>query len=392
VCHLFPERKIGIPTGEGKDPMQFYLEQYGRNKNQGIDYLKVGDYEQARYHLLMAAKYLLLAARHSEPKLREIRRDKGLQLRDLALSLKNKKPTSASGAAAGAGASPQDRDDDLTPEAKWIVSEKPNVHFDQIAGLDDVKEAIRLRVIYPFRHPEAAERFRKKPGGGILLFGPPGTGKTMIAKAIATELDAQFLNVKSSNIMSQWVGVAERNLARLFEVARRYPIAVIFLDETEALVGKRGGQSTVMNRVVPEFLSQVDGMDPRVNCILLMGATNRPWDMDEAALRTGRFGEKLYVGLPEAMAREQILRLNLDGIPTETGVDLHSLSEKLDGYSGADIVGICIKATDFPFQRQIRSGVDAILTKEDLDRSLAETPPSVSPSMLERYHRFAEGT
>ncbi len=367
--------------------MQFYLEQYGRNKDQGIDYLKVGDHQQAKYHLLMAAKYLLMAAGHSEPKLRDIRREKSLQLRDLALSLKGGKPPSA----AAGGALAKDRDDDLTPEAKWIVSEKPNVHFDQIAGLENVKEAINLRVIYPFRHPEAAERFKKKPGGGILLFGPPGTGKTMIAKAIATELNAQFLNVKSSNIMSQWVGVAERNLARLFEVARRYPISVIFLDETEALVGKRGGQSTVMNRVVPEFLSQVDGMDPKVNCILLMGATNRPWDMDEAALRTGRFGEKFYVGLPETAAREQILRLNLDGIPIEKGIDLHAIAERLDGFSGADIVGMCIKATDFPFQRQISSGTEAILTPQDLDRALVETQPSVTPAMLERYRKFAEG-
>ncbi len=368
--------------------MQFYLEQYSRNKDQGIDYLKVGDHPQAKYHLLMAAKYLLMAAGHSEPKLRDIRREKSLQLRDLALSLKGRKsPVDA----AGGGTLAKDGDDDLTPEAKWIVSEKPNVHFDQIAGLEDVKEAINLRVIYPFRHPDAAERFKKKPGGGILLFGPPGTGKTMIAKAIATEMDAQFLNVKSSNIMSQWVGVAERNLARLFEVARRYPLSVIFLDETEALVGKRGGQSTVMNRVVPEFLSQVDGMDPKVNCILLMGATNRPWDMDEAALRTGRFGEKFYVGLPEAPAREQILRLNLDGIPIEQGIDLHAIAEKLDGYSGADIVGMCIKATDFPFQRQISSGEEAVLTSQDLDHALAETQPSVTPAMLERYRKFADG-
>jgi SpoVK/Ycf46/Vps4 family AAA+-type ATPase len=213
----------------------------------------------------------------------------------------------------------------------------------------------------------------------------------MIAKAVATKLDAQFLNVQSSNIMSQWVGVAEQNLARLFDVARRYKFSVIFLDETEALVSRRGGQSTMMNRVVPEFLSQVEGMDPKVNCILLMGATNRPWDMDEAALRTGRFGEKFYVGLPDAAAQEQILRFNLDGFPMASDVDIHSLAERLAGYSGADITGVCIKATDFPFQRQIRSGSDAILTKEDLDQAVKEVPASVNQAMLERYKRFAEG-
>jgi len=373
--------------------MQFLLDQYDKNKNQGLDYLKVGDYEQARYHLLMAAKYLLKAAQGSEPQLQKIRHDKALQLRDLAASLQGKKSVSHKPAtAAEKAASGKDQDGDLTPENKWIVSEKPNVRFDQIAGLADVKEAINLRVIYPFRHPEAATRFKKKAGGGMLLYGPPGTGKTMIAKAVATELDAQFLNVKSSNIMSQWVGVAEQNLARLFEVARRYPVSVVFLDETEALVGKRGGQSTVMNRVVPEFLSQVDGLDPKVNCILLMGATNRPWDMDEAAMRTGRFGEKFYVGLPDAAAREQILHFNIDGIPMEKSVDFHALAVKLDGYSGADITGVCIKATDYPFQRQIGSGAETLLTAADLDQGIKEVPPSVNQAMLDRYRRFAAGS
>ncbi|MGA2262893.1 MAG: ATP-binding protein [Acidobacteriota bacterium] len=374
--------------------MQFLLEQYSKNKDQGLDYLKVEEYEQARYHLLIAAKYLLKAAQESEPKLQKIRHDKALQLRDLAFSLKDKKAPAGHGKRTAGEKAPagKDQDGDLTPESKWIVSEKPNVRFDQIAGLDNVKEAINLRVIYPFRHPEAANRFKKRAGGGMLLYGPPGVGKTMIAKAIATEMDAQFLNVKSSNIMSQWVGVAEQNLARLFEVARRYPISVVFLDETEALVGKRGGQSTVMNRVVPEFLSQVDGLDPKVNCILLMGATNRPWDMDEAALRTGRFGEKFYVGLPEVAAREQILHFNLDGIPIESNVDFHALAEKLDGYSGADISGVCIKATDLPFRRQIRSGADTILMAADLEQAVKEVPPSVNSAMLDRYRKFAEGS
>jgi len=371
--------------------MQFLLEQYGRNRDQGLDYLKVGEYEQARFHLLAAAKFLLRAAQESGDGLKEIRYEKALRLRDLALTLRGKR-SFACGPAVSKAASAKDHDGDLTPESKWIVSEKPNVRFDQIAGLDDVKEAINLRVIYPFRHPEAASRFKKKAGGGMLLYGPPGTGKTMIAKAIATELDAQFLNVKSSNIMSQWVGVAEQNLARLFDVARRYPISVVFLDETEALVGKRGGQSTVMNRVVPEFLSQVDGLDPKVNCILLMGATNRPWDMDEAALRTGRFGEKFYVGLPDLAAREQILHFNLDGIPMEAGIDFRALAAKLDGYSGADIAGVCTRATDFPFRRQIGSGNQTLLLLADVLQAIEQVPPSVNRAMLDRYQKFAEGS
>ena len=364
--------------------MQFHLEQYEKNKEQGLAFLRAAATADARYHLLSAAKYLLMAAQKSEPALRDIRARRARRIRDLAMGIGQSTP-----------AAPPNRkgtaeDGDLTPEATWLVSEKPNVRFEQIAGLEEVKEAIRLRVIYPFHHPEAAERFHKRAGGGMLLYGPPGTGKTMIARAVATELDAHFFNVKSSNIMSQWVGVAERNLARLFELARAHPISVVFLDETDALVARRGGNSTVMNRVVPEFLSQVDGLDNNRSCILLMGATNRPWDLDEAALRTGRFGERFYVGLPGAGAREQILHMNLDGIPLEDGSDLHAMAARLDGYSGADIAGVCAKATDFPFQRQIGSGADAIVTRDDLDRAIRTVRPSVNSAMLEKYRRFAD--
>jgi transitional endoplasmic reticulum ATPase len=371
--------------------VQFFLDQYTRSRDQGLDYLKVGDRSQARHHLLQAARYLLEAARRAEPALQAIRRERALKLRDMALSLPDKvvaRTTPAQDGAAGGGTKAEE--DGLTSESKWLLSERPSIRFSQIAGLDEVKEAIDLRLVYPFRHPDVAERFKKRAGGGLLLYGPPGTGKTMIAKAVATELDAQFLSVKCSSIMSQWVGVAERNIAKLFEVARRYPVAVVFLDETEALVGKRGGQSTVMNRVIPEFLAQVDGVEASKNAILLLGATNRPWDMDEAALRTGRFGEKFYVDLPTAAAREQILHFNLDGIPMENAVDLAAFAQLLDGYSGADILGVCRQATDYPFHRQILGGAEAVVTADDLERARRDVPRSVTPEMISRYQRFAK--
>ena len=373
--------------------MQFFIDQYVRSRDQGLDYLKVDDRAEARHHLLMAAKYLLEAAKRSEPALALVRRESAAKLRDLALNIPDpplapKPPLTDRGGAAGADG--KNDEEGLTSEAKWLLSEKPNIRFDQIAGLDDVKEAIDLRLVHPFRHPEVAKRFKKRAGGGLLLYGPPGTGKTMIAKAVATELDAQFLSVKCSSIMSQWVGVAEKNIAKLFDVARRYPVVVVFLDETEALVGKRGGHSTVMNRVIPEFLAQIDGVDGSKNAILLLGATNRPWDMDEAALRTGRFGERFYVSLPNAEARGQILHFNLDGIPMADDVDLADFANMLEGYSGADIVGICREATDYPFHRQIRSGAETVLMRDDLDRARGEMKPSVTQTQLDRYRRFGE--
>jgi SpoVK/Ycf46/Vps4 family AAA+-type ATPase len=147
-----------------------------------------------------------------------------------------------------------------------------------------------------------------------------------------------------------------------------------------------------MNRVVPEFLAQADGLERHGNCILLLGATNRPWDMDEAALRGGRFGEQFYVPLPDTAAREQILRLNLDGIPREPGVDLHRFAVALEGYSGADIATLCVRATDYPFQRQIATGEDALVLEQDLQGALRAVKPSVTTEMLDRYRRFAEGS
>lgn len=361
--------------------MRFLLEQYDHHRQEAVGAIQARDFSRAQMELLLAARYIAESARQEEPAIQAARLATAQNLRNQAASL----PVAD---AAKAPADTAERAEGQTAEREWMLSEKPNVHFVDIAGLQEIKDALELRVIYPLRHPEIASRFHKKAGGGILLYGPPGTGKTMIARAIATELEAQFFNVKASNIMSPWVGVAEKNLARLFDSARSYPVSVIFLDETEALVARRGSHSTVMNRVIPEFLAQVDGLEKNKNSILLVGATNRPWDMDEAALRTGRFGEKFYVGLPCLEARQQILRFHLEGVPGAQELQWAELAAKLEGYSGADIAGVSLKATDRPFWRQIQSGTPAVLDQADVEAAIAETKPSVDSAHLERYERF----
>src|ERR1700722_16119009 len=160
--------------------------------------------------------------------------------------------------------------------SKFVAVEKPTTRFDDIAGLEDVKEEIRLKMIYPFKHPEAASRYRIKKGGGILLWGPPGTGKTMMARAVAGEIDAAFFTVKPSEIMSKWVGDSEGNVQRLFQAARQNERSIIFIDEIEALVPKRreaGQGSNVMGRVVPQILAELEGFDvDRKNPLLFIGA------------------------------------------------------------------------------------------------------------------------
>ena len=207
----------------------------------------------------------------------------------------------------GAGAARRDRagaDEDGGASAEdWIVKDKPTVRFDDIAGLDDVKQQIQLKMIYPFQHPELAQKYGIDVGGGMLMFGPPGTGKTMFAKAIACELDATMFVISPAQLMSKWVGEAEQNVKKLFDAAKQEEKAVIFIDEVDALVPKRrSSQSTVMQRVVPQILQELEGFDRKAGRALMflgLGATNEPWALDSAMMRprpTGREGLRAAAG------------------------------------------------------------------------------------------------
>jgi SpoVK/Ycf46/Vps4 family AAA+-type ATPase len=364
--------------------LRFLYEQFVRYRDEGLTAYRARRAADARYNLLQAAACLYKLAHFTEGTLRGERVHAAARLVDMAKGMQQERiPHAAPEAAADehTGAS----------HSKWVMTARPSVRFDDIAGLHAVKELIRRRVLYPFRYPEATARYRKRAGGGVLLYGPPGTGKTMLAKAIATELDATFFSVKCSDVMSKWVGEAERNLKDLFAAARQEKVSVVFLDETEALVGKRGGDSTIMNRLIPEFLSQVDGVDTEASPVLLLGATNRPWDLDEAALRPGRFGEHIYVGLPDADARRQMLSDNLEGVPLAPEVEVDALVARTEGYSGADLAGLVARATDQPYSREVAGGRPDRLTADDIEQALREARPSVTKAMLARYEKFDAG-
>jgi len=381
---------------------QLLLDSYERYYKRGITAHEQGDAATAKKSLLKASESLFKLARNSPPQLRDMRLEKAGKVLKLAQSIKvdassQDKPAAASSAgssqAKGRGADDKraaSADGDAEDSASFLVAEVPDVAMTDVAGLEDVKAVIRKRVVYPFQHPEVTARYKKQAGGGILLYGPPGTGKTMIAKAIANEVDATFFSVKCSDIMSKWVGEAEANLSKLFNAARQHERAVVFMDETEAIVAKRGGDSTVMNRVIPEFLAQVDGVTGQHQGLLLLGATNRPWDMDEAALRTGRFGELIYVPLPDAPARRAIIGYRLEGLPLGDDIDLDLLAEKTAGLSGADLVGLCEIAKDAPYEREIETGVPQSLDMADVDAALQRVRPSVPPSLLKRYEKFRD--
>ena len=186
------------------------------------------------------------------------------------------------------------------PPTNGSSRRSPSIRFDDVAGLDDVKQDIRLKMIYPFDHADLAAKFGIRPGGGVLLYGPPGTGKTMLAKATAGEIDAAFFRISPADILSKWVGEAEQNIKKLFDAAASEKRSIIFIDEIEALVpARRDEGSSVMQRVVPQILQGMEGFDKKSGQpILFMGATNVPWQLDPAVLRPGRFDEKVYIPLP----------------------------------------------------------------------------------------------
>lgn len=367
--------------------MSLLYEQYLEHFQRGQNALSAGRKVDARRDLLMAGRCILqLAQEANDPDMSGARKRKGLKLLELAQSLPET-PEAKTSAAAKPTSDAGAEDDD---GKRWERIDKPNIFFKDVAGLDDVKDLIRRRVIYPFQNPDLAEQYGRKPGGGVLMYGPPGTGKTMMAKAIATELDAPFYNVLCSDIMSKWVGEAEQNLKDLLETAREQLPAVIFLDETEALIGKRGGNSTVMNRLIPEFLAQIDGVSTKQGGLLLLGATNRPWDIDPAALRHGRFGEHVYIGLTDEPARRFILEMTLAKIPLEPDVDLGAIAARTDGLTGADLNGLVDRIIDPAFDQAMSTGKPVAVAWSHVEAALAATRPSVSAKELKRYQKFRE--
>jgi len=223
-----------------------------------------------------------------------------------------------------------------------ILIEKPNVQWSDVAGLETAKDALKEAVIFPVKYPQLFVG-KRKPWKGILLFGPPGTGKSFLAKAVATEADnSTFLSVRSSDLVSKWLGESEKLVKNMFELARQKRPAIIFIDEVDSLCSSRSdNESESARRIKTEFLTQMDGVGADSDNILVLGATNLPWALDSAIQR--RFEKRIYIPLPEAPARTSMFKLHLGDTPNEvTEKDFKKLGEAAQGYSGADI-GIVVR-------------------------------------------------
>ena len=271
-----------------------------------------------------------------------------------------------------------------------VMVQVPNIGWDDIGGLDEAQAKLKEGIELPLRNPEAFRRLGIRPAKGFLLYGPPGTGKTLLAKAVAKEAEANFISVKSSDLLSKWYGESEQQLSRLFARARQVAPCVIFIDEIDSLVPARGsggsmGEPQVTARVVNTILAEMDGLE-EMQSIVLIGATNRPALIDPALLRPGRLDELVYVGTPDAKGREHILRIHTANMPLAGEVDLAKIAAGTERFTGADLEDIVRRAG----LTAIRSrGEDAsTVTAEDFAAALADSRATVTEEMEEEYAKM----
>jgi len=285
-----------------------------------------------------------------------------------------------------------EKEPDIPPE--FVLKEKPNVTFDDIAGLDDAKRAIREAIVYPIKRPDL---FPLGWPRGILLFGPPGTGKTTLAAAVANEVEAEFLYVDAALIMSKWLGEAEKNVRKLFTYARSraqdgVPV-IIFIDEVDALLGVHTSEIGGEVRVRNQFLKEMDGIQDKSSHlhVYVIGATNKPWKLDEPFIR--RFQKRIYIPLPDFKARRRLLELLTRNIVLDRDVDLDKLARMLEGYSGSDIRDIVQSAylrTVREFFERGGSGKPRPVSMRDFVEVIKLRKPSVDPAMIKAYEEWYE--
>jgi SpoVK/Ycf46/Vps4 family AAA+-type ATPase len=276
--------------------------------------------------------------------------------------------------------------------AAFLEPQQSKVTFADVGGLAEVKKQIHRRIILPFQKPSLFQRFGRRAGGGVLLYGPPGCGKTLLARATAGECDAKFYSIAISDILDMWFGESERKLAAVFEQARRTAPSVLFFDELEALAGKR--QYTTDSsaaRLVSQFLSATDGFAADNREVLILAATNVPWAVDPAFRRPGRFDRIFFVPPPDREARESILRILLADRPVAGDIDAAALAKATSGFSGADLRNLVETACDLAIEESLSAGAEKPVNRAHLQDALKELKPTTTEwlTTARNYARYA---
>nr|WP_294935620.1 AAA family ATPase [uncultured Flavobacterium sp.] len=269
-----------------------------------------------------------------------------------------------------------------------------NINFNDVGGMEQIKKEIDLKIIKPLAHEDLYKSYGKKIGGGILLYGPPGCGKTFIAKATAGQIQSKFFSIGLNDILDMWIGSSEKNLHDIFEIARQNKPCVLFFDEIDALGASRSDMKQSSSRhLINQFLLELDGINSNNDGILILGATNTPWNLDTAFRRPGRFDRIIFIPPPDEKAKEIILKIKLEQKPTDS-IDYIQLSKKLEHYSGADIEAIIDIAIEGKLEESFIDGIPKPITTKDLLSATKKHRPSTQEwfNTAKNYALYANET
>ncbi len=280
--------------------------------------------------------------------------------------------------------------------AETIIMEKPEVTMDDVANLESAKQALREAVVLPIERPDLFTGARK-PWRGVLLFGPPGCGKTLLAKAIANECDATFFSADAASLVSKWLGESEKLIKELFKLAKEEQPSIVFIDEVDSIATKRGSRDEIggERRIKTQLLIEMEGIKGKAQeRIIVLGATNRPWELDPAFRR--RFEKRVYVTLPDEAARKKVFEIHTKEIPMDDDVNFDELAKITEGFTGSDIALLCREAIMIPIRELDKSGLlseeaePRPVRRSDFIDSLAKMKPVVSPDELRKFEEWNE--
>merc|ERR1712183_411201 len=283
------------------------------------------------------------------------------------------------------------------------VVDVPNIKWDDIGGLEDTKRSLQEMILYPIDHPEKFEKFGMTPSRGVLFYGPPGCGKTLLAKAVASECSANFVSIKGPELLTMWFGESEANVREVFDKARSAAPCVLFFDELDSIGTARGGgggdAGGAGDRVMNQLLTEIDGVGAKKN-VFFVGATNRPELLDEALLRPSRLDQLIYIPLPDLPARQGILEATLKKSPIAPNVPMSFMAQKTAGFSGADLAEFCQRAAKVAIRdaiaaEELKAGDDAMddgagaeITRKHFEEAFAGARRSVANNDLAKYDQF----